>query len=97
MAAGPQVGMAPPPSPNGPAPLPTSPPAVSPAPATPSPTMQQGTDLTLRIVRDLITLAKMFPAASKDIADINNIMRTVGAKIQESAQVGEPAAPPSNG
>jgi hypothetical protein len=59
--------------------------------------MQQGTDLTLKIVHDLIALAKMFPVAAKDIADINNIMRTVGAKIQESVQAGEPAAPPSNG
>jgi len=100
MAAGPQVGMSPPPSPNGsagPAPLPTSPPAVSPAPAVPSPTMQQGTDLTIRIIRDLIALAKMFPVASPDVADINNIMRKVGAKIQESMQAGEPMAPPSNG
>jgi hypothetical protein len=58
--------------------------------------MQQGTDLTIRIVRDLIALAKMFPAVAPKVAQINNIMREVAGGIQESSQTGEPAAPPSN-
>jgi hypothetical protein len=59
--------------------------------------MQEGTELTIRIVRDLIALSKMFPAVASKVAQINNIMREVAGGIQESAPTGEPAAPPSNG
>jgi len=101
MAAAP-VAMTPPPTANGAPPSPaqvnpTSPPAVSPAPPVPSPQLQQGTDLSIRIVRDLIALAKMFPEISPKVSQINNLMREVAAGIQESSQTGEPMAPPSNG
>jgi hypothetical protein len=104
MAASP-VAMTPPPSAGGdaggpasPAEVnPTTPPAASPAPPVPSPAMQNGTQLAIRVVSDLRSIAKAFPATSSKVAEINNLMREVVAGMMQSAPTGEPAAPPSNG
>ena len=100
MAAAPPAMMTPPPTANGAPPSPaqvnpTSPPMASPAPPVPSPRMQEGMNLTIEAVKALTAIAKAFPVTAGDIAEMNNKMREVTAKIMESAPTGEPAAPPA--
>src|ERR1035437_6875342 len=98
MAAGPSP-LSPPPG-NGPPPdqqSPTSPTAASPAPPTPAPATQQGTQMLIQVVHGLRAIAKAFPAAAPEISQINDLMRSVGAKLMQSQPPAEPAAPPMSG
>lgn len=76
---------------------PTAPTAVSPAPATPSPAMQQNTKDVIQVVSGLRSIAKSCPQAADEITKINDLMRTVLAKMMQSQNVGEPQAPPAAG
>ena len=51
--------------------------------------------MAIQVVAGLRAIAKAFPATAADIAEINNKMREVTAKMMESAPTGEPAAPPA--
>ena len=73
---------------------PTSPAAASPAPAAPSPGADQGTQMLIQAVHNLRALAKAYPSVAPEIQQINDIMRSVGAKIMQSQQPAEPQAPP---
>lgn len=79
------------------APAPTSPTAAAPAPAKPSPQMQQGTQIMLGVVNGLRDFAKMFPGASPYVQQMNDLARQAMRAMMESAEVGEPAAPPITG
>lgn len=59
--------------------------------------MQQGTQALIRVVNDLRTLAKQFPAAAPIIAQINQLITEVQRKLFTQAEPGEPSAPPMNG
>jgi hypothetical protein len=76
---------------------PTSPAAASPAPPEPAQGMQAGTQMVIGVVSGLRAIAKAFPATAPDIAQINDLMRQVMAKMMSSQQTGEPAAPPQGG
>jgi len=53
--------------------------------------------MLIQVVHGLRTIAKAYPAAAEEIAQINDLMRTVGAKIMQSQPTEEPAAPPQGG
>lgn len=76
---------------------PTAPAAASPAPATPSPAMQQGTQMVISVVQGLRAIAKAFPSTADDVAQMNNLMRSVMAKMMSEGSTGEPMAPPNGG
>ena len=91
--------MTPPPG-NGPGPdqqSPTAPAAASPAPASPSPATSQGTQMLIQVVHGLRAIAKAYPSTAPDIAEINDKMRSIGAKIMQSQPSEEPQAPPTGG
>lgn len=87
----------PPPGAQSPDAAPTDPAAASPAAASPSPQMQQGTQLAIDVVSKLRTIAKAFPATASEIQQINDLMRSVTAKMMAGAQSAEPSAPPNAG
>ena len=70
---------------------------AAPAPPTPAPQIQQGTQLAIRIVNDLRTLAKAFPGAAPAVAEIHDKMRDVMKAVMQQGTPGEPAAPPTGG
>lgn len=76
---------------------PTTPTSVSPAPAQPSPQMDQGTQLAVGVTSGLVQISKQFPATAPLVAQMSELMRQVMAKMMESQQTGEPAAPPMPG
>jgi hypothetical protein len=47
------------------------------------------------VIRDLRSIAKAFPEAAPHISQINDLMRKVMASMMQSAQPGEPQAPPT--
>lgn len=53
--------------------------------------------MLIQVVHGLRAIAKAYPAASEEISQINDLMRTVGAKIMQSQPAEEPAAPPMGG
>jgi len=58
--------------------------------------MQQGTRMMLDVVNGLRAIAKMFPAASPGVAEVNELIRgKIMPQIMQSAEPGEPAAPPT--
>jgi len=85
-----------PPPPGGPT-APTSPVAASPSSATPNPKLEQGSKMTIQVVQGLRWIAQNFPATSKPISEINNLMREVQMGMMKGAQPSEPQAPPVNG
>lgn len=94
--------MTPPPGMDSGTPPPPDPAAASadsqgaaPAPPQPSPQMQQGTQLAIRIVNDLRTLAKAFPGAAPAVAEMHDKMRDVMKAIMQQGTPGTAAAPPT--
>jgi hypothetical protein len=81
--------------PTGPRPSPTNPPATAPAPGRPSPEMQQGTQMVIGVVHNLRSIATAFPSTTPEINEINNLMRSVLAKMMQHQRPGEPEAPPA--
>jgi hypothetical protein len=71
--------------------------SASPAPPQPSPQMRQGTQLAIRIVNNLRTLAKAFPGAAPAVAEMHNQMREVMKAIMQQGTPGTAAAPPTGG
>jgi hypothetical protein len=53
--------------------------------------------MLIQVVHGLRAIAKAYPAASEEISQINDLMRTVGAKIMQSQPAEEPSAPPMGG
>lgn len=53
--------------------------------------------MAITVIQGLRAIAKSFPATAPDIAEINNKMREVMAKMMASQEPGEPAAPPTGG
>lgn len=70
---------------------------AAPAPPQPAPQIQQGTQLAVRVVNDLRTLAKAFPGAAPAVAEIHDKMRDVMKAIMQQGTPGESAAPPTGG
>jgi hypothetical protein len=94
MASAPSL--APPPGAGGDSLQPSTPPTpdagVSPPPQPSG--MSEGSQLVIKIVQMLRSLAKMFPQAAPEVGDINTKMQQVGLKIMQSQHPGEPQAPP---
>jgi hypothetical protein len=60
--------------------------------------MQQGTRMMLDVVNGLRAIAKAFPGAAPGVAEINEIIRgKLMPAIMQSAEPGEPQAPPTGG
>ena len=87
---GPDSGQGQPPDPSQ-----ASPASSASAPAQPSPQMQQGTQIAIRVVNDLRTIAKAFPGAAPAVAEIHDKMRDVLKAIMQQGTPGTPAAPPA--
>ena len=52
--------------------------------------------MMLDVVNGLRAIAKMFPAASPGVAEVNELIRgKIMPQIMQSAEPGEPAAPPT--
>lgn len=97
--ASPASPMSPPPGIDQGAQAPPSTPAPAAAPAAPkpSPQMQQGTQIMLQVVSGLRDFAKMFPASAQYVQQMNDLAREAMRSMMQSAEVGEPAAPPVAG
>lgn len=53
--------------------------------------------MLISAVHNLRAIAKAYPSAAPEIAQINDIMRKVAAKVMQSQPTAEPAAPPTAG
>jgi hypothetical protein len=53
--------------------------------------------MVIQVVQGLRNIAQAFPAASKPISEINQLMREVQMAMMRGAQPSEPSAPPTNG
>ena len=84
------------PPPPGGAQAPTTP-SASPSSPAPNPKLEQGSKMVIQVVQGLRNIAQAFPAASKPISEINNLMRDVQMAMMRGAQPSEPSAPPTNG
>lgn len=51
--------------------------------------------MVLGVIRDLRSIAKAYPKTAPHITQINDLMRKVMAAMMESANPGEPQAPPT--
>ena len=76
---------------------PTTPQAASPASAQPAPQVDQGTQAAIGLAGAMRLFAQAVPAAAPEMAQMAEIMRQAMAKMMQSQQTGEPAAPPMPG
>jgi hypothetical protein len=53
--------------------------------------------MLIQVVHGLRALAKAYPSVAPEVSQVNDLMRTVQAKIMQSMQPAEPAAPPNGG
>jgi hypothetical protein len=53
--------------------------------------------MVIQVVIGLRAIAKAYPSTAPDIAEINDKMRTIGAKVMQSQPSEEPSAPPMGG
>jgi hypothetical protein len=53
--------------------------------------------MLIQVVHGLRAIAKAFPSTAPEISQINDLMRSVGAKLMQSQTPAEPAAPPMGG